>query len=595
MRIFVSYASEHRSAAEEIALALRGRGHRVFFDRTSLVAGDGYDARIEREIRGSDLFVFLVSPEALQAGSYCLTELHHAEARWPHPGGRVLPVLIASVGFDRLPAYVRTVTAFEPRGNAAAEVAAEVDRLRRSWRWPWAVAGVTGLAAALLAGAWFYLSPRVAVSTGAPELVAASVLERPDEYRLAVAIENKGWGPVTVQRARIELSPSASIGQEVMDLTGELMPTQERQGHITLFARSRIEPTTDGRVCIWAGGQQSCSLWQPWEPDRARTSTMLTPVLAGDAGAALQVTANDHGFAVLRNHPAELVWTDRKGWEQARTPLEGEPAAVTATPKSFLVGTRDPDAILELSFGGAVLRRVPISFPNGVADSAPISTNPSSIIAQYQRLWVLTRGTAGRPGLAYLDESGWVLPPYYEEIEFDLQDLALRLVGGRVWGFEDSSTPASLLLLDAQRMVEFKGHDNEAISCTRDVADWRGLILVWTCEQTLTALAETDAYLAFAASVGQGPALADGAGNWLFQRFAPFSGGVLLALNRRRPVEEHFAETVVAVVRPGRPTEVLTRVPDARVLSVAAAGAQAMLLFEGQDGKRDLRLVEFGP
>ena len=126
MRIFVSYASERRNAAEEIALALRERGHRVFFDRASLVAGDGYDARIEREIRGSDLFVFLVSPEALQAGSYCLTELHHAEARWPHPAGRVLPALIAPVGFDLIPPYLRAVTVYQPRGKAAAEV----DRLR---------------------------------------------------------------------------------------------------------------------------------------------------------------------------------------------------------------------------------------------------------------------------------------------------------------------------------------------------------------------------------------------------------------------------------------------------------------------------------
>ena len=597
MRIFVSYASERRNAAEEIALALRERGHRVFFDRASLVAGDGYDARIEREIRGSDLFVFLVSPEALQAGSYCLTELHHAEARWPHPAGRVLPVLIAPVGFDLIPPYLRAVTVYQPRGKAAAEVAAEVDRLRPARRWPWAIAGIGAMAAAGLALAWFYLSPRLALEAGTPELTVASLLGRPDEYRLGVRIANRGWRPVTIERAGIELAPPAGIQAAGQDLSGELEPAEEREGHLTLLTNGPLEAGTSARVCAWTDGQPSCSSWQPWQPDRAGAGTTLTPVLAGDAAAALEVTAHDAGFAVLRQHPSEVVWTDLEGREIARTPLEGEPVAVGAAPGRVLVGTRGPAALLEFaSADRSLLRQVPISLPDGDPGSAPISTDPSSIVARDGQVWVLTRGTAGRPGLAYLDGSTWVLPPYHGEIEFDLQDLALRLVGGQVWGSEDSTTPASLMRLDEREMVAFSGHDNDAVSCTRDVADWKGLVLVWTCEQALTALAETGARLAFAASVGQGPALADGAGDWLVQRLAPFPDGVLVAVNRRRPMEDDdYAETVVAIVRLGRPTQELTRLADAQVRSVAAAGAQAMLLFEGRDGNRDLRLVQLGP
>jgi hypothetical protein len=40
--IFVSYASEQRTLAEEIALALRAEGHQAFFDRTELADGDAY-------------------------------------------------------------------------------------------------------------------------------------------------------------------------------------------------------------------------------------------------------------------------------------------------------------------------------------------------------------------------------------------------------------------------------------------------------------------------------------------------------------------------------------------------------------------------
>ena len=526
MRIFVSYASERRDAAQEIALALRERGHRIFFDRTSLVAGDGYDARIEREIRSCDLFVFLVSPEALQSGSYCLTELHHAEARWPHPAGRVLPVLIAPVGFEFIPAYLRAVTVYQPRGKAAAEVAAAVDRLRRPRRWAWVIGGIGGLAGAGFAVAWVYLSPHIALVFGSPKQTVASLLERPDEYQLTVTIANRGWRPVAIERAEIEFAPPANVRQEGVDLSGELEPARERQGVVTLFATGRLQAGTTARVCVWARAREICSPWQAWEPDRSGAETILAPVLAGDAPAALQVASHDEGFAVLRQHPSEVVWTDLEGRELARTPLEGEPTAVTAAPGRVLIGTRGPAALLEFSSENrSLIRQVPVSLPNGDPGSTPISTDPSSIAAQDQRLWVLTRGTAGRPGLAYLRGSEWILPPYYEQIEFNLRDLALRTVDGQIWGSEDATTPASLIRLDEQNMVEFSGHDNDAVSCTRDVADWKGLVLVWTCEQALTALVEADGRLAFAASVGQGPAVSDGAGDWLIQKIGPVQRG----------------------------------------------------------------------
>src|SRR5574337_1294347 len=129
MTIFLSYATEDRPLAEEIQLALAGAGHEVFFDRESLPAGGDYHARIKAAVDAADALVFLISPDSVADGGYALTELGYARSRWPHPKGRVLPVLVRATPFERMPAYLKSVTVLEPEGNAAAEVAAAVARL----------------------------------------------------------------------------------------------------------------------------------------------------------------------------------------------------------------------------------------------------------------------------------------------------------------------------------------------------------------------------------------------------------------------------------------------------------------------------------
>ncbi len=129
MRIFLSYAGEHRRQAEGIAIRLRQDGHEVFFDRQSLAPGKQYDRTIRTEIDACELFVFLISPESVERGAYALTELDMAEDRWPNPSGRLLPVMISDTPLDKVPSYATSVTILEPRGNAVAEVAAQVEKL----------------------------------------------------------------------------------------------------------------------------------------------------------------------------------------------------------------------------------------------------------------------------------------------------------------------------------------------------------------------------------------------------------------------------------------------------------------------------------
>ncbi len=134
MDIFISYASEQRTLAEEIALALRAEGHQVFLDRTQLTDGDAYNAPLRGAIDASDLLVFLVSPEAMKEGRYTLTELGFAEDKWPSPTGHVLPVMVRPTDAASIPPYLRAVVMLRPAGNVPAEVVAAVERLSKP-RW----------------------------------------------------------------------------------------------------------------------------------------------------------------------------------------------------------------------------------------------------------------------------------------------------------------------------------------------------------------------------------------------------------------------------------------------------------------------------
>ncbi len=133
MNIFLSYASEQAAIAESIEVALNGEGHDVFRDRSDLPSGEAYHARIRQAIEDCDLFIFLVSPEAVAPGRYTLTELDLARKRWRNPSGRVLPVLIAPSPSGSIPKYLSGVTYLSPTGNVPAAVEAAVANLGRPW------------------------------------------------------------------------------------------------------------------------------------------------------------------------------------------------------------------------------------------------------------------------------------------------------------------------------------------------------------------------------------------------------------------------------------------------------------------------------
>jgi tetratricopeptide (TPR) repeat protein len=134
--VFLSYSSAQSEAATRIELSLKGEGHAVFRDRSALPPGESFDAQIRAAIEDSDLFIFLISRESVSEGRYTLTELKFAEQKWGHPAGHVLPVLTEPIPKDAIPEFLRAVTMLQPRGDVAAEVTAEVDRMIMPW-WRW--------------------------------------------------------------------------------------------------------------------------------------------------------------------------------------------------------------------------------------------------------------------------------------------------------------------------------------------------------------------------------------------------------------------------------------------------------------------------
>ena len=130
MKVFLSYASQDIVSAKAIYLALRDQGHSVFFDRAELPAGDEYHNRIRVAVEKSRLFLFLISPNAIDAGSYTLTELDIAEKT----GKKILPVLLEKTPIEALPASIKAITFLQPEGNLPAAVAAEVHRIASTLR-----------------------------------------------------------------------------------------------------------------------------------------------------------------------------------------------------------------------------------------------------------------------------------------------------------------------------------------------------------------------------------------------------------------------------------------------------------------------------
>ena len=216
MRIFLSYASEERPLAERVCRVLETEQHEVFFDRDDLGGGDAFGERIRAAIESSHVLVYLISHASVAPRSYALTELAVATALAGRQRPAILPVRLDDTPIDAVPPTLRAYTILEPQGDAPAEIALAVDRLRKQRQASFvrvaAVAAGVVVAAAAAAFTWRSVPGPAPPETSTPrpeavtprdpvdELNDAMLKRTPPERRVTLTgmPGNTGWSAVLI-------------------------------------------------------------------------------------------------------------------------------------------------------------------------------------------------------------------------------------------------------------------------------------------------------------------------------------------------------------------------------------------------------------
>jgi hypothetical protein len=332
MKIFLSYPSEERAIAERLNYALLSQGHDVFFDRDDLSAAHEYDLAIAEAVRESDLFVFLITPSSIETGSYTRTELRVAEQKWPHPAGRVLPVVLRETPIETVPAYLRAVNFLVPHGDVVAETAHEVQRLAEALSLPQRVSrhvrskpAIAGLVVILMIGVAITMAiaqgigpfARFASNDSTDVNTPATVRPLPEDVRhraRGVASISDG-GFVIAANAPAQLlrfSPEGVRVGEPIAFKGEPVNFVRAPTQIALITR-----VPDG-VTIWDHGDLHVvdTVWLDPASVTAPPDAPSLPRLSGDirsvafAGGMPWVVTGDRAgeSAVLRFRTPERRW-----------------------------------------------------------------------------------------------------------------------------------------------------------------------------------------------------------------------------------------------------------------------------------------------
>jgi hypothetical protein len=604
LKVFVSYASEDHNVAELIAGSIGARGHRVFFDRENLPSGDTYEDQIEAAIADAAAFVFLISPEAVTPGRYTLTELGYARTRWRSAKGRVLPVMLRPTPIESVPAYLRTVSILEPEGNVPAEIATAVDKM--AWmtsRMLRRAASFAALLSVAALAAWYFApaSPEFDTEAYPPMAHEAGFFGSNDVYNIIFEARNTGAVADEVTEATLEVEPKGALlqrGPAPRELE-TIAPGARYRGHI--LVSSEI-PEARFRVCVHAKSvRKSCSAWIKWEPSGEFLYRDVVPLDPSIAANATAVASDGAGFIVGAHSPNRIVLLDEAGGVVARLETTGVPQSFSSGPLGLFVGVAGPDEVLALNPKTLeVLDRASITLsPARNLWDQPISTQPSSLAQDGERVWVLTRGGTSTAGLAYfdLDLSKLTAPPYYEEIAFDLRDMRLQSGSDAVWSGRDGTTPASIFRFEPERVTIYGGHDYEIASCASDVLPIdQAILLVPDCKGLVHRVVANDA-LEMRGMIGSLLGFNSTGMTWERVRLARAGPErVLGALTvrtsgpRQRP-EEHK----IAVSKLNWPSglKLAFALDGARIVDFAAGERAMLLLLESDDGVRQLVSPEY--
>lgn len=118
MNLFISYSSKSREAVQQLATDLSDLGYTVWFDR-ELTGGHQWWAAILGQIRDCDVFIFALTPEALESFP---CELEWKYARDCHK--RILPVQLTEVRLASIPAGLLEIQMVDYREQGKSQQAA---------------------------------------------------------------------------------------------------------------------------------------------------------------------------------------------------------------------------------------------------------------------------------------------------------------------------------------------------------------------------------------------------------------------------------------------------------------------------------------
>jgi hypothetical protein len=107
VHIFVSYAREDAGRAVEFHDNLTEAGHDVWFDR-DLRGGDGWWEVILEQVRSSDLFISVLSPDSVKSRA-CRSELIYAESL----ERTIIPVKVREVDIEQAPDAIQSINVVE--------------------------------------------------------------------------------------------------------------------------------------------------------------------------------------------------------------------------------------------------------------------------------------------------------------------------------------------------------------------------------------------------------------------------------------------------------------------------------------------------
>jgi hypothetical protein len=518
MRIFVSYASEDRPKAEDLVSRLRAAGHEVFFDRDDLPPGRTFDDRIRATLHSSDLYIFLITPDAVQPG-YALSELAIARQQWRSPADRVLPVMLRATPDELIPPYLRAGTYLTPAGDFVADVlvvvANRTEARRQSAR------RRTLVAAGLIAIIASFVVAASRWNVTEPHIEATDLVKLPRDFRrrgtvleVRMRAVNPLESPAVLSDIGVELedrhlraenapsTPEHAIGLEPATATGF-------DQHIVIVDAATQQPVPEDtllssgrwRLCWTYGGARRCDSWQTARP-------------SGDFGPRLQPVADPYGtrarfvaalpgggFVLGLATPPELVQLTSDG-DPDGTPVAapGEITALTADGDTVLIGTESasPVAAYATSPLHEMWKREIPKFENKLMSDddepevlmiSPISKVPRSIARVGDEVWVVTGNENDEIESALLrlpsPQGGWERPGYETSASLTLRDLRLRVVGHDLWAFSADTSPASVYRIANGKLEELAEHGYDWLACANDVAAAQGRLLFLSCEQEL--------------------------------------------------------------------------------------------------------------